>query len=85
MSMAEMKCQFPMPWKDLSGWTAHTVRAVVLLVGLAVAAVQVGADLSTAADSVANLDRLDVFADLDSLSNDLVADTDGQRAVAPAT
>ena len=62
-----------------------TIRAVVLLVSLALITVQVGLDLGTDTHTVANLDRLDVFADFDGLTNDLVADTDRERALAPAT
>lgn len=61
-----------------------TVCAVVFLVSLAVAAVQVGLDLGTDTDAVADLDSLDVLADLDGLANDLVADANGERALAPA-
>ena len=52
-----------------------TIGAVVLLVSLAVAALQAGADLSANTDSVADLDSLHVFADLESSANDLVANT----------
>ena len=60
-----------------------TLRAVVLLIRLAVDAVQVGADLSTNTNSVADLDSLHIFANLDGLADDLVADADGQWALAP--
>jgi len=70
-------------------WPRCTVRvdlvgAVVLLVRLAVAAGQVGANLCTNTDTVADLDGLHIFADLDCLSDDLVADADGQRSLTPA-
>jgi len=41
--------------------------------------------LSTNADSVADLDGLHVFADLDSAADDLVADTERHRSLTPAT
>ena len=47
------------------------VGAVVFLVGLAVDAGQVGADLGTDADAVADLEVLDAAADLDDAADDL--------------
>jgi hypothetical protein len=61
-----------------------TVRAVVLLVGLAVVAVQACPDLGTNTDSVANLDSLDFAANLDSSANDFVANTERHGSIAPA-
>lgn len=68
-------------------WCAECVNAVgavVLLIRLAVVASQVCADLRTDTDTVADFDGLDVFANLDRLAYHLVADADGQWAVAPA-
>jgi len=62
-----------------------TVCAVVLLVSLAVATVQVGLDLSTNTDAVADFNRLDVLADFDGLAYYLVANANWQWALAPAT
>lgn len=52
------------------------VGTVILLVCLAVVAGQVGLDLCTDTDSVANLDCLDVLSNLDSLADNLVANAD---------
>lgn len=60
------------------------VRAVVLLVRLAVVAGEIGLDLSANADAVADLDCLHVLADLDGFADDLVADADWQWALAPS-
>jgi len=60
------------------------IRAVVLLVGLAVGAGQVGLNLRTDTDTVTFLDGLHVLADPDSLANDLVADAERHRSVTPA-
>lgn len=49
------------------------VGAVILLVGLAIVAREVGTNLSSNTNSVSNLDVLDLKADLDSFANDLVA------------
>jgi hypothetical protein len=62
-----------------------TIGAVVLLVSLAVAALEARADLSANTDSVADLDSLHVFADLESAANDLVADTERHGSITPAT
>ena len=69
----------------LNARNGPTIGAVVLLVSLAVAAFEARADLSANTDSVADLDSLHVFADLESAANDLVADTERHRSVAPAT
>ena len=68
----------------LGGKGVDGVGAVVLLVGLAVGAGQIGADLGADADAVAGLGRLDVGADLEHAADDFVADADGQGTVAPA-
>lgn len=62
-----------------------TVGAVVLLVGLAVAALEARADLSANTDSVADLDGLHVFADLNRAANDFVTDTERHGSLTPAT
>lgn len=61
-----------------------TVRAVVLLVGLAVVTVQACANLRTNTDSVAHLDSLDLAANLDSPADDLVANAERHGSIAPA-
>ena len=61
------------------------VRAVVLLVGFAVFAGQIGADLSTNAYAVPDFNRLDVLANFYGFANDFVADTDWKGSFAPAT
>jgi hypothetical protein len=61
------------------------VGAVVLVVGLALRACQVGPDLSANTSAVSNLEVLDLRTDLDDLANDLVADAERERDVfAPA-
>ena len=59
--------------------------AVVLVVALALFALQARPYLCSNADSVANLDGLHLVTDLDGLADDLVSDTDWQWAVAPST
>lgn len=61
------------------------VWAVVLLVGLAVAASQVGANLGTNTDTVADLDGLDILSDLDSTANNLVTDAEWEWGTTPTT
>lgn len=56
----------------------------MLLVSLANIASQVGPDLSTDTNTVADLDGGDILADVNGLANNLVTDTDGSRAVTPA-
>lgn len=60
------------------------VGAVVLLIRLTEFTLHTGTDLSANTDTIPNLDRLHFAADLDRLANDLVADTDRQRAISPA-
>ena len=61
------------------------VRAVVLVVLLALLALETSLDLGADADALAFLDQGYVLADLDRLANDLVPNTDRQRALAPPT
>jgi hypothetical protein len=64
----------------------NLIGAIVLLVGLAVVAREIGATLSANTNSVSNLDVLDLGADLDSFPDDLVAYAERQRDVlAPST
>ena len=49
------------------------VGAVVLLVGLAVVAGKIGANLSTDTSAVSNLDAGDLVTDLDNLADNLVS------------
>lgn len=66
---------------------AHTdlVRAIVLIVALALLALETGPDLGADTDTVALLDGLDGLADLDGLAYDLVSHTDGQGCATPTT
>lgn len=57
------------------------VRAVVLLIGLTLVASKIGTDLSTNTSTVANLDVLDLAADLDDLADDFVAYAERKRDV----
>lgn len=61
------------------------VGAVVLLVRLAVVASEIGADLSTDTDAVADLDVLDLASDLDGTTDDFVAYAEGEGSLAPST
>lgn len=61
------------------------MRTVVLLVSLAVDALQASLDLRTTTDSVANLHGLDILADLDSSANDLVANAKRHGSLTPTT
>lgn len=67
------------------GGIAHTnlVRAVVLVLVLAVGALEAGPDLRTHADAVALLDGLDVLAHPDGLADDLVAYAEGSLKLSP--
>jgi hypothetical protein len=65
----------------LSTVCVDLVGAVVLLVGLAVVASQVGTDLSTNTSAVSDLDLGDLGADLDDLSDDLVSYAERKRDV----
>lgn len=61
------------------------MRAVVLLVGLAVDALQASLDLRTTTDSVTNLHGLDILADLNSSANHLVANAKRHGSLTPTT
>lgn len=56
------------------------VGAVVFLVGLAVVASQVGLNLGSHTDAVANLNRLDSRTNLDGATDDFVANTAGAQS-----
>ena len=60
------------------------MRAVILIVALALRALQARPYLRTYADTVADLDRLDLVSDFDGVSDDLVADRQGKRGITPA-
>jgi len=60
-------------------------RAIVLLIGLAVVAGQIGLDLSSDTHTVSDLDGLDSVANLDCAANDFVAYTERQRCLAPTS
>jgi len=62
----------------------HSVRAVVLLVRLAVCASQVCLNLRTNTDAVADLDGFDCITDLHGLADHLVADAERKGCIAPA-
>lgn len=59
--------------------------AVVLVVRLAVFALQAGPNLSTDTNAVSNLHRGDLVTDLDSLADDLVSDAERETGLAPST
>jgi len=59
------------------------VRAVVLVLVLAVGALEASPDLGTHADSVALLDGLDVLAHPNGLADNLVAHAEGALEVSP--
>jgi hypothetical protein len=61
------------------------MRAVVLLVCLAVVALQAGSDLRANTNSVADLNSLYIIADLDSASDNLVANAKRHGSIAPAS
>lgn len=61
------------------------VRAVVLVVRLAVFALQAGPDLSTHANAVSNLNGRDLVADLDGLADDFVSYAERETGLAPPT
>lgn len=62
----------------------NLVRAVVLVVALALWALQASPDLSTHTNTVALLDRLDLRADLDGLAYNLMPDTDRKWRATPS-
>lgn len=70
--------------RPLGAKSINGVRAVVLLIRLAVVAGQIRSDLSTNAHAVADLHGFDFGADFDGLANDLVTDADGEWAVTPS-
>ena len=59
------------------------MRAIVLVVALALLALQARPDLSTNAASVTNFDCLDFGANLDGLTDYFMANTDRHRSLAP--
>lgn len=64
----------------------NLVGAVVLLVGFALGASQVGANLCANTDAISDLHSCDLGPDIDDLANDLVTDAEGQWDVfVPAT
>ena len=62
----------------------NSIRAVVFLIGFAVFASQIGADLSTNTYAIPDLDGLDVLANLNRFADDFVSDADRHDSVAPA-
>lgn len=76
--MAQNQCQYV-------GATHDQVRAIILVRSLALRALEARPNLGADADAVALLDPgPDGLANLDSLTNHLVADTQGALIVAPA-
>lgn len=63
----------------------NLVGAVVLVIRLAVLALQAGPDLSTDADPVAYFDFGDFIADLDGFADDFVADAKREARFTPST
>ena len=61
------------------------MRAVVLVVLLADVTLQAGLNLSSHANTVSDLDGLDLVADLDRMANDFVTDAKGERAATPTS
>ena len=59
--------------------------AVVLVVALALLALQTRPDLSSNTNTIPDLCAGDLVADLDSLANDLMSNTDGQGDFAPSS
>lgn len=59
------------------------VWAVILLVGLAVVASEIGSDLSTDTNAVSDFDVLHLASDLDGATNNFVADAKRKRNLAP--
>ena len=59
--------------------------AVVLIITLALLALEAGPDLSSNTDPVSNLAAGHLVANLDCMANNLVANTDGQRNFTPAS
>lgn len=63
----------------------NLVRAVVLVIRLAVLALQAGPDLSADADAIAYFDGGDFVADLDGFTDDFVADAKRKTGFTPST
>lgn len=61
------------------------MRAVILVVALALRALSARPDLSTYTDTVANLDVLDFRADLYGLANNFVTNANWGGRIAPAS
>ena len=61
------------------------MRAVVLIVGFAILALQARGNLSANTDTVANLHGRHLVTDFDGFANNLMSDTEGQWCFAPAT
>ena len=61
------------------------MRAVVLVIALAILAFQARRNLSANTNTVANLDGRHLVTNFDGFPNDLVSDTKGQWGFSPAT
>lgn len=71
--------------KRYGGKRTDLVRAVVLIIRLAVLAHQAGPDLCPDTNTVSDLDGRHFVADLDGMANDLVANAKRKACFAPAT
>lgn len=60
------------------------MRAVVLVITLAILAFQARRNLSADTNTVADLDGRHLVTDFDGFTNDLVSDTEGQWCLSPA-
>ena len=70
-------------WFHLCLLTNH-VWAIILVVVFALLAFEARPDLSADSNSVSDLDRLHLVANLDCMSNDFVADDEWEGSFAPA-
>ena len=61
------------------------MRAVILVVALALRALEASPDLSTDANTITDFAGCHGISNLDGLADDLVADADGQRCLAPSS
>ena len=64
---------------------ANHIRAVVLVVRLAIAALQAGSDLRAHANTITNFAGGDFISNANCPANDLMSHTDWHRRLSPAT
>ena len=60
------------------------MRAIILIVALALRALQARPYLRTHPDTIADLDGLDLVSDLHGVADDFVTDRQGERCITPA-